>query len=39
MIKHLYFKGLTAKEIKAAMDEVRGTSPLVSSGSDYLRND
>ena len=29
VIKHLYLKGLTSKEIKAELDEVHGTSALV----------
>ena len=29
MIKHLYLKGLTPKEIKAELDEVHGTSATV----------
>ena len=29
VIKHLYFKGLTPKEMKAELDEVHGTSASV----------
>ena len=31
MIKHLYLKGLTPKEIKAELDEVHGMSALLFS--------
>jgi len=35
VIKHLYLKGLTPKEIKAELDEVHGTSAVLATNTVY----